>query len=69
VRQLLIPEWGSRLIMATDGVWDCISKNVVVATCKVRGESLQSPHDRHSRRILPLLSAARHASLRRGAPA
>lgn len=36
VRQVLVPEWGCRLIMASDGVWDCISKGVAVSTCKVR---------------------------------
>lgn len=36
VRQVLVPEWGCRLVMASDGVWDCISKSVVVSTCKVR---------------------------------
>lgn len=36
VRQVVVPEWGCRLIVASDGVWDCISTRTVVSTCKVR---------------------------------
>jgi serine/threonine protein phosphatase PrpC len=34
VRQVLVPEWGCRLIVASDGVWDCISTRSVVAACR-----------------------------------
>ena len=36
VRQVLVPEWVCMLIIASDGLWDCISKSMVVSTCKVR---------------------------------
>lgn len=35
IRQILVPLRGCRLIIASDGVWDAISKRTVVQTCKV----------------------------------
>ena len=34
IRQVLVPEWGCRVIAASDGVWDCISRRTVLSACK-----------------------------------
>jgi serine/threonine protein phosphatase PrpC len=34
IRQVIVPEWGCRVILASDGVWDCISTRNVLLSCK-----------------------------------
>ena len=34
IRQVIVPERGCRVIMASDGVWDTLTTRSVVAACK-----------------------------------
>ena len=40
VRQVVVPTWGCRIILASDGVWDCISTRNVISS--VRGRTCAS---------------------------
>jgi serine/threonine protein phosphatase PrpC len=35
IRQVVVPDWGCRLVVSSDGVWDCISRRTVISTCRV----------------------------------